>query len=160
MPPPSSLCSDATSLVVRAKRLQSCLTFCDLIGCIAHQAPLSMGFLSRDYWIGLPCPPPGNLPYPGIKPEYVALAGGFFTVSTTWEAYFVCFKSLVSNLLDTRGRFWGRQFFHRLGWWWWGGWFRADSSSFHLSHTLCLFCGNFRLFSLDFKGRVHAPMRV
>jgi len=31
----------------------------------------------------LPCPPPGELPDPGIEP---ALAGGFFTTSATWEA--------------------------------------------------------------------------
>ena len=53
------------------------------------QAPLSMGFSRQEYWCGLPCPLPGNLPDPGIKPEYptsLALAGGFFTSSTTWEA--------------------------------------------------------------------------
>ena len=35
---------------------------------IAHQAPLSMGFSRQEYWSGLPCPPPGDLPNPGIKP--------------------------------------------------------------------------------------------
>ena len=34
---------------------------------IAHQAPLSMGFSRQGYWSGLPCPPPGDLPNPGIK---------------------------------------------------------------------------------------------
>ena len=29
---------------------------------VAHQAPLSMGFSRREYWSGLPCPPPGGLP--------------------------------------------------------------------------------------------------
>ena len=36
----------------------------------------------------VPCPPPGNLPNPGIQPSSLmspALAGGFFTISTTWE---------------------------------------------------------------------------
>ena len=33
----------------------------------ARQAPLSMGFSRQEYWSGLPCPPPGNLPNPGIK---------------------------------------------------------------------------------------------
>ena len=33
----------------------------------ACQAPLSMGFSREEYWSGLPCPPPGNLPEPGIK---------------------------------------------------------------------------------------------
>ena len=55
-------------------------------GTIAGQAPLSMGFSRQEYCNGLPCPPPGNLPGPGIKPTFLissALAGGFFTISTT-----------------------------------------------------------------------------
>ena len=35
---------------------------------VAHRAPLSMGFSRQEYWSGLPCPPPGDLPDPGIKP--------------------------------------------------------------------------------------------
>ena len=35
---------------------------------VARQAPLSMGSSRQDYWSGLPCPPPGDLPHPGIKP--------------------------------------------------------------------------------------------
>ena len=56
---------------------------------VAHQAPLSMGFSRQEYWSGLPRPPPGNLPDPGIEPESLmshALAGGLFTTSATWEA--------------------------------------------------------------------------
>ena len=37
-------------------------------GTVAHQAPLSMGFSRQEYWSGLPHPPPGDLPNPGIKP--------------------------------------------------------------------------------------------
>ena len=33
----------------------------------ARQAPLSMGFSRQEYWSGLPCPAPGDLPDPGIK---------------------------------------------------------------------------------------------
>ena len=33
----------------------------------AHQAPLSMVFSRQEYWSGLRCPPPGDLPNPGIK---------------------------------------------------------------------------------------------
>ena len=47
---------------------------------------LSMGFSRQEYWSGLPFPPPGDLPDPGIKPEFPALAGGFLTPSATWEA--------------------------------------------------------------------------
>ena len=35
---------------------------------VTHQAPLSMGFSRQEYWGGLPCSPPGDLPDPGIKP--------------------------------------------------------------------------------------------
>ena len=34
----------------------------------AHQAPLSMGFSWQEHWNVLPCPSPGDLPDPGIKP--------------------------------------------------------------------------------------------
>ena len=56
---------------------------------VAYQVPLSMGFSRQEYWSGLPYPPPGGLPDPGIKPvssTSPALAGGFFTTSATWEA--------------------------------------------------------------------------
>ena len=36
---------------------------------VAHQAALSIGFSRQEYWSGLPCTPPGDLPDPGIKPE-------------------------------------------------------------------------------------------
>ena len=35
---------------------------------IARQAPLSKGQPGRGYWSGLPFPPPGDLPDPGIEP--------------------------------------------------------------------------------------------
>ena len=35
---------------------------------VAHQAPLSMGFPRQEHWRGLPCPPPGDPPNPGMKP--------------------------------------------------------------------------------------------
>ena len=34
---------------------------------VAHQAPLSMGFSRQEYWSGLPCPPPGDLPDLGTE---------------------------------------------------------------------------------------------
>ena len=36
---------------------------------VAHQAPLSMEFSRQEYWSGLPCLPPGDLPNPGIEPR-------------------------------------------------------------------------------------------
>ena len=40
---------------------------------VACQAPLSMAFSRQEYWSGLPCPPPGDLPKPGIKPRSPSL---------------------------------------------------------------------------------------
>ena len=51
--------------------------------------PLSRGFSMQKYWSGLSCPPPGDLPNPGIEPASLvspALAGRFFTASATWES--------------------------------------------------------------------------
>ena len=44
------------------------------------QAPLSMGFSRQEYWIGLPCPPPGDLSDPRIKPVAPGLTSSFFTI--------------------------------------------------------------------------------
>ena len=64
---------------------------------LAHQAPLSMGFSRQEYWNGLPCSPPGDLPDPGIKPASSALAGRFFTTNTPWEALVLEAGSLKSR---------------------------------------------------------------
>ena len=56
---------------------------------IVHQAPLSMGCSRQEYWSGLPCPPPGDLPDPVIEPMSLmspALAGRLFTTSAILEA--------------------------------------------------------------------------
>ena len=56
----------------------------------ARQAPLSKGLSRQEYWSGLPCPPPGDLPDPGTELRSLmppALAGGFFTTSIAWEAH-------------------------------------------------------------------------
>ena len=67
-----------------AKLILLCLTLLRWI--VAHQASLSMGFSRQEYCSGLPFPPPGDLPGPRIEPTSLrspALAGGFFTTSTT-----------------------------------------------------------------------------
>ena len=40
---------------------------------VARQAPPSMGFSRQEYWSGLPFPPPGDLPNPGIEPHLLSL---------------------------------------------------------------------------------------
>ena len=64
---------------------------------IAPQAPLSVGFSRREYWSGLPSPPSGDLPTPGIKPVSLmspALAGRFCITSATGEAHHVPSKNI------------------------------------------------------------------
>ena len=55
----------------------------------SHQVPLSMRFSRQEDWNGLPCPPPGDLPNPGIKPILLTSStweGGFFTTKGTCSA--------------------------------------------------------------------------
>ena len=49
-------------------QLLSCVWFFATPWTVECQALLSLGFFREEYWSGLPCPPPGDLPYPGIKP--------------------------------------------------------------------------------------------
>ena len=93
------------SVCMRAKSLHSCLTATPWT--VAHQAPLSMGFSRLEYWSGFPFPSPGDLPNSGIKAVFFmspALAGGFFTTSTTCEGplsvcvyvnFFVCISACM-----------------------------------------------------------------
>ena len=62
---------------------------CSLKDYIAHQAPLSMGFSSKEYWSGWPFPILRELSDPRVglaSPLTSALVGRFFTSSTTWKA--------------------------------------------------------------------------
>ena len=82
---------------------------------VAGWAPLSMGFSRQEYWSGSPFPNPGDLPDAGIEPTsliFPALAGEFFTTSTTREAsshlltlnpnkniYYLMWASLLAQLV-------------------------------------------------------------
>ena len=76
---------------------------------IACQAPLSMGLSWQEYWSGLPCPPPEDLPDSEMESMSLmspTLAGGLFTTSATWEAqkHLVCVRhSAMSNSGDSHG---------------------------------------------------------
>ena len=48
-------------------KLLSRVQLCVISWTIAHHAPLSMGFSRQEYWSGLPCTSPGDLPDPGIE---------------------------------------------------------------------------------------------
>ena len=61
---------------------------CVTLWTAACQASLSMGFSRQKDWSGLPFPPLGDLPDPGIEPMFPvspALAGRLFPTSTAWE---------------------------------------------------------------------------
>jgi len=76
-------------IFVHAKLLQFCSTLCNTLNC---GLSLSMGFSRQEYWSGWPCPPPGDLPHPGIEPLSLmspASADRFFSSSTTWEVHFI-----------------------------------------------------------------------
>ena len=85
-----------------AKSLQSCL-FVTLWN-IACQVPLSMGLSRQEYWSGLPWPPPGDLPDPGIEPTSFmssALSGEVF-ITSTWETHItVSMQYLVTQSRPT-----------------------------------------------------------
>ena len=44
------------------------ISFCDPHGLLPAVVSLSMGFLRKEYWSGLPFPPPGDVPDPGTEP--------------------------------------------------------------------------------------------
>ena len=51
----------------------SCVQLSAILWTVACKAHLSMGFSRQEYCSGLPCPPPRDLPDPGIKPASPAL---------------------------------------------------------------------------------------
>ena len=50
----------------------SCVCLFVTLWTVVCQAPLPVGFSRQEYWRGLPCPPPGDLPSPGIEPTSLA----------------------------------------------------------------------------------------
>ena len=71
---------------------------------VGRQAPLSMGFSRQEYWSGLPFPAPGDLPNQGIKLTSLmspALAGGFLTISATWEAQKIGYSGLYGAIINS-----------------------------------------------------------
>ena len=59
---------------------------------VAHHISLSTGFFRQEYWSGLPCCSPGDLPDPGIEPTslmFPALAGEFFTAKPPGKLWYV-----------------------------------------------------------------------
>ena len=73
--------------------------FCHLMDCSLPGSSVCW-FSRKEYWYELPCPPPGDLPDPGIVPASLmspALAGGFLPTSATWEAWRLLCAQLLSH---------------------------------------------------------------
>ena len=74
-----------------AKSLHLGLTLCDAMEC-SPPGLLSMGFSRQEYWSGLPCPPPQDLPEPGIQPASPmspSLAGGLLSTAPPGKQTFL-----------------------------------------------------------------------
>ena len=65
----------------------------------AYQAPPSLGFSRQEYWSGLPCPPPGDLPDPGIDLVSPILATWEASYETVYVVFFLCSHSQAITLL-------------------------------------------------------------
>ena len=64
---------------------------------IVHQAPLPMEVFRQEYWSGLPFPPPGDLPDPGIESASLAspaFAGRFFTTVPLGKPFHFIYSSV------------------------------------------------------------------
>ena len=75
-------------------------TLCDLVDCSPPGSSVQGGFSRQEYWSGLPSPPPGDLPDPGIQPKPLrspALADGFFTTSPTWETQSISQSTMTES---------------------------------------------------------------
>ena len=70
----STLCGACMCVLSHWIMSDSFVTSCTVAG----HPPMSIGCSRQEYWSGLPFPPPGDLPDPGIEPPSPTLAGGFF----------------------------------------------------------------------------------
>ena len=80
-------------LCMRAKSFQSCPTLCNPMDCSPLDSSVcgifqEVGSWKNFPWSGFPCRPQGIFPTQGSNPHLMspALAGGFFTISATWQA--------------------------------------------------------------------------
>ena len=87
---------------------QSCPTLCNPMDCSPARLLCPWGFSRHEYWSRLPCPPPGDLPNPGMEPRSPALQVGSLpseppgkpwwnTLNTLFSCFFPCDSSSYSG---------------------------------------------------------------
>ena len=76
------------------RRLLSRVQLFATLWTVTCQVPLSIGFYKQEYWCGLPCPSPGDLPDPGIEP-ISHVSGGW--VSNSRVSFWVIALCRVNN---------------------------------------------------------------
>ena len=87
---------------------------------VARQAPRSIGFSRQEYWSGLPFPPPGDLPNPGMEPRSPALQADSLPAEPQGKPWNtgVGSLSLLQGIFLTQESNWGllhcRQILYRL----------------------------------------------
>ena len=79
-----------TCVCMCARQLLSCVQLFATSWTVAHQAPLSLGFPRQEYQSGLPCPPPGDLPNPGIEPGSLTLQADSLSSDPPGKPTYVC----------------------------------------------------------------------
>ena len=86
-----------TGSSIPAKSLQSCQTLCDPRDYSPLGSSVHGDSPGKNTGVGLPCPPPGDLPDPGIEPVSLtshAWVGGLFTTGITWEGPLIVYLQL------------------------------------------------------------------
>ena len=73
------ICKKSVCVCVCVCEVASVMSNCTTLWTAALKTPLLVGFYRQEHWSGLPCPPPGDLPNPGIKPTSL-------TTRVNWEA--------------------------------------------------------------------------
>ena len=69
---------------------------------VAYQASLSMGFSRQEYWSGLPFPPPGDLPDPGIEPGSPTLEADALTSEPPGKSNFFNYRLMNFTTLQDK----------------------------------------------------------
>ena len=74
-------------------KLLSRVWLCATPWTVAHQAPPSLGFSRREHWSGLPFPPPGDIPDPGIEPASPTLQAD--ALPSDHQGSFICWPTVL-----------------------------------------------------------------